>query len=187
MKWQHTHTYTHKLFLGTSREHCGGFGSGMRSPAADARAEMSRCAHKAIQCVGWTETPNEIRWCVCRHYLAMTKSALFLFVDAGKFNRGPLEKHLYTRVAVFALLWFCLLLFLLFVGVGGLQSYPPFKKLQQLLRTEVWATDSFSRCCSDRKMVSESKCVLFLHKTWQHTRSKEFYTSTKTSQPILII
>lgn len=26
---------------------------------------------------------------VCRHYLAMTKSALFLFADGGKFNRGP--------------------------------------------------------------------------------------------------
>lgn len=33
---------------------------------------------------------------VCRHYLAMTKSALFLFAYGGKFNRGPktlVSKH----------------------------------------------------------------------------------------------
>lgn len=72
------------------------FGRRSGVPAADARTEKSRCAHKAIQCVGWTETPNEIRWCVCRHYLAMTKSALFLFADGGKTSKegAPQEKYL---------------------------------------------------------------------------------------------
>ena len=34
---------------------------------------------------------------VCRHYLAMTKSALFLFAHGGKFNRGPQEKASLNR------------------------------------------------------------------------------------------
>lgn len=48
-----------------SPEYAGGFVLSVDDElVADARIETPVRAHKAIQCVGWTETPNEIRWCV---------------------------------------------------------------------------------------------------------------------------
>ncbi len=132
---------------------------GDREPCCGcSETEKSRCAHKAIQCVGWTETPNEIRWSVCRHYLAMTKSALFLFADGGKFNRGPEEKaSLNSDQTLRGCFCTARLLFasFFFEEGGRLQLYPGLESCRncyaQRSESLFCPTDSFSRCCSDRK------------------------------------
>lgn len=58
---------------------CVCFWSGISRSAADAL-----CAHKAVQCVSAERKLLMRLDGVCRHYLAMTKSALFLFAHGGK-------------------------------------------------------------------------------------------------------
>lgn len=94
---------------------------------------------------------------VCRHYLAMTKSALFLFADGGKFNRGPQEKASLNRpLLLFFLHTAALLLapvfcFCLFVLMRGYSCAREPESSTNCSGSRFCPTVSFSRCCSDRK------------------------------------
>lgn len=81
-----------QLFLGILQEHCGGFGRG-----SGALLRMLGLRSLAVRTKPSSVLPERKLLMrldgVCRHYLAMTKSALFLCADGGKFSRGSSEKH----------------------------------------------------------------------------------------------
>lgn len=99
------------------QEHCGcgGGGSGRGSAAL-----FLMCAVRTKPCSVLAERKLLMRLDgVCRHYLAMTKSALFLFAHGGKNSTGaPSEKKHLQAAAVFASLFFCLPLFTKKMGGG---------------------------------------------------------------------
>lgn len=68
-----------------------------RALLRDARPEKSRVCTKPSSVLAERKLLMRLDG-VCRHYLAMTKSALFLFTGGGKFNRGTRKKkkHLKT-------------------------------------------------------------------------------------------
>ena len=85
-----------KLILGVSRGHCWcparGRGALLRmlwltSPAVRTKPSTVLAERKLLMRLDG----------VCRHYLAMTKSALFLFADGGKPNTGTLTRSLGDR------------------------------------------------------------------------------------------
>lgn len=62
-----------------------------RALLRDARPEKSRVCTKPSSVLAERKLLMRLDG-VCRHYLAMTKSALFLFTGGGKFNRGTRKK-----------------------------------------------------------------------------------------------
>lgn len=73
-------------FLGISQGHCGGLVRGMRSLAVRTKPSSVLAGRKLLMRLDG----------LCRHYLAMTKSALFLLADGGKFNSGR-EKSIHKQ------------------------------------------------------------------------------------------
>lgn len=102
--------------IGILRENCGGFGRG-----STAVLLMLAVRTKPSSVLAERKLLMRLDG-VCRHYLAMTKSALFLFADGGKFNRGPYEKHLSKQRSQTPGLFSCLLFALLLLAEATVVS-----------------------------------------------------------------
>lgn len=138
---------TADMDVGILHEHCGGFGRGSAAVllmlAVRTKPSSVLAERKLLMRLDG----------VCRHYLAMTKSAHFLFADGGKFNRGPYEKHLSLKQRPQTPGPFSYLLFALLLFGGGYSRIRDVKVAPTVARSGslFCPTDSFSRCCSDRK------------------------------------
>lgn len=89
---------------------------------------------------------------VCRHYLAMTKSALFLFANPRAHQRRRTEARLCSPLLSGETA--ASLSRLLSPGRRGYERVPESKVALTVTQTSgslLCPTDSFSRCCSDRK------------------------------------
>lgn len=112
-----------------------------RALLRDARPEKSRVCTKPSSVLAERKLLMRLDG-VCRHYLAMTKSALFLFTGGGKFNRGTRKKKsIWKQVLMTLRLFFCCCFFpLLFHLPLPFLFLCSVTKLHSLLRTEVWIT-----------------------------------------------
>lgn len=108
-----------------------------RALLRDARPEKSRVCTKPSSVLAERKLLMRLDG-VCRHYLAMTKSALFLW----KIQQGdPQEKSIWKQVLMTLRLFFCCCFFpLLFHLPLPFLFLCSVAKLHSLLRTEVWIT-----------------------------------------------
>lgn len=108
-----------------------------RALLRDARPEKSRLCTKPSSVLAERKLLMRLDG-VCRHYLAMTKSALFLW----KIQQGdPQEKSIWKQVLMTLRLFFCCCFFpLLFHLPLPFLFLCSVAKLHSLLRTEVWIT-----------------------------------------------
>lgn len=108
-----------------------------RALLRDARPEKSRVCTKPSSVLAERKLLMRLDG-VCRHYLAMTKSALFLW----KIQQGdPQEKSIWKQVLMTLRLFFCCCCFpLLFHLPLPFLFLCSVAKLHSLLRTEVWIT-----------------------------------------------